>query len=129
MTLGGTSVLLVDDDEDTLEILTFLIVEQGGTVRSATSAEQALQKLDTWAPDVIVIDIAMPGMDGYQLLAAIKKITRLVETPTIALTAQGLSEHRRRCLEAGFTEHVAKPYHADALLRLMASITRKKDGG
>jgi CheY-like chemotaxis protein len=122
MVLEGTSVLVVDDDEDTLEILSFLIGEQGGTVRSAVDAAQALEKLAMWTPDIVVLDISMPGMDGYGLLAAIRRIDRLADTPAIALTAHVFGEDRRRCLEAGFAAHVSKPCDTNKLLSVVASL-------
>jgi CheY-like chemotaxis protein len=128
MTLEGTSVLLVDDDEDTLEILSFLIGQQGGTVRSAANAKDALEKLAAWTPDVILLDISMPGVDGYDLLASIKKIARLADTPAVALTAHAFSEDRRRCIEAGFAVHVSKPYHADAVLGLVELLAKRGNG-
>ena len=71
--LNGTSVLIVDNDVDSLDIVELIIAEQGGTVRSATSGREVLEVLRTWRPDIILLDISMPEMDGYDLLAAIRR--------------------------------------------------------
>jgi two-component system sensor histidine kinase/response regulator len=129
MGLEGTSILLVDDDEDTLEILTFLLVEQGATVHSANNGTHALEKLGTWTPEVILLDIAMPGIDGSSSLRPSRRSTASQNIPIVALTAHALAEDRHRCIDAWFTVHVSKPYHVDALLGLLALLSKKSRSG
>lgn len=70
--LDGITVLVADDDPDNLEIVRFLVGQEGGTVRGAKNAREALELLLTFTPDVLVLDISMPDIDGYELLATIR---------------------------------------------------------
>ena len=124
--LAGTTVLLADDDPDSAEVLAYLIGEHGGTVRSVGTAREALEVLLTCTPDVLLLDIAMPEIDGFELLATIRSIGRLREIPAIAVTAHAYERDRVRCLEAGFAEHVAKPFEAERLLGLIAELAASK---
>ena len=124
--LEGTAVLVADDDADNREILQYLIGQQGGTVRSAGSARAALEMLLTWTPDVLVLDISMPDIDGYQLLQTIRGVDRLRSVPAVAVTAHAYERDKLRCIEAGFVEHVPKPYDPGALIEILASIAVHK---
>jgi CheY-like chemotaxis protein len=124
--LDGTGVLVADDDADNLEILQYLIGRQGGTVRSAGSARDALEMLLTWTPDLLVLDISMPDIDGYELLQTIRGVARLRSVPAVAVTAHAYEQDKRRCLEAGFVEHVPKPYDPESLIDLLAGLALSK---
>jgi CheY-like chemotaxis protein len=124
--LAGMTLLLADDDPDSLEVLTYLIRQEGGTVRTADSAREALEVLLTWTPDVLLLDIAMPEIDGFALLATIRGVERLRDVPAVAVTAHAYERDRERCIEAGFAEHVPKPYDAERLLGLIADLAAKK---
>jgi CheY-like chemotaxis protein len=91
-------------------------------VETASSATDALERLERVAPDVLLIDIAMPDMDGYALLQAIRQTrTRAAQVPAIAFTAYVREEDKRVALGAGFQGHLGKPVDADTLLRAVAS--------
>jgi CheY-like chemotaxis protein len=127
--LNGTAVLAADDDADSLEVLQYLIGQEGGTVRAASSAKEALEVLLTWTPDVLLLDISMPDMDGYQLLAMIRGMARLRDVPAVAVTAHAYDRDKRRCAEAGFVRHLAKPYEAADLLDMVAELATKRSPG
>jgi len=124
--LDGTAVLIADDDADNREILQYLIGQQGGTVRSAATAHDALEMLDTWTPDLMVLDISMPDIDGYQLLQTIRGVARLRTVPAVAVTAHAFERDKLRCIEAGFVKHVPKPYDPTVLIELLAGLAIQK---
>lgn len=116
--LIGRRVLVVDDDPDTLKMLTVMLGDRKADVQAAASAAEALDILTWYRPHVLVLDLAMPGEDGYSL---IKRIRRDEEglggaIPAVALTAQVRVEDRARALSAGFNMFVPKPVEADELI-------------
>jgi CheY-like chemotaxis protein len=124
--LDELRILVVDDDPDSNEMLQTLFASCGAEVRVAASARQALEILDRWRPDVLVSDIGMPDVDGFELLAAIRQRPRERggETPAIALTAFARTEDRIRVLEAGFQMHVPKPVDPSELTAVVQTVVR-----
>ena len=126
--LAGTVVLVADDHSDRLEILTYLVSAEGGIVRSARTAREVLELLLTLTPDLMLLDISMPDIDGYELLATIRGIDRLRDVPAVAVTAHAYQDDKRRCAEAGFAEHIGKPYDPGALMDVVARLVVPKSG-
>jgi len=122
--LGGVKLLLVDDDRDTLQILTVLLREQQANVEAAVSVAEALEVLQWYQPDVIVSDLAMPDADGYELIQKIRIKESLGEkqTPAVALTAYVRVEDRARALSAGFNMFVPKPVEPNELINAIANL-------
>lgn len=118
--IRDVKVLLVEDDPDGREMVAHLLTEQGGQVRAVGSAEAALQALSEGAFDVMVSDIGMPDVDGYQLLERIRAAGNPI--PAIALTAFARLEDRDRALEAGYAAHLSKPVEPPALIAALAVI-------
>jgi CheY-like chemotaxis protein len=125
--LHGVRMLVVDDDHDTCETIGAVLVAEGAEVRTCLSSASALALLDTWLPDVLVSDIAMPGEDGYVLMRKIR--ARKAEAGggmlAVALTAYGGNEDRLRALSAGFQLHVGKPVEPDRLVAIVASVVKQ----
>jgi PAS domain S-box-containing protein len=120
--LDGVRVLLVDDEPDSNEAMRVLLDHCGAEVRVAGSAAHAYEILSRWKPDVLVTDIAMPGEDGYSLLARIRSgLDGLAEIPAIGLTAFASPDDRARVLAAGFRLHLAKPVDPRELTAAIAS--------
>jgi signal transduction histidine kinase/CheY-like chemotaxis protein len=123
--LNGLQVLTVDDDDDTLELLSMILEEEGAEVTAVSSVKKALQVLETLKPDILISDIGMPDADGYDLIRQI----RLNETlkgemlPAIALTAYGRSEDEKWALAAGFQLYLAKPVEPMILVEAIANLT------
>jgi CheY-like chemotaxis protein len=121
----GLRALVVDDDEDTCEIVGAVLEQAGAEVRTCLSASQALAAMDAWVPDILVSDIAMPDEDGYALIKQVR--ARTMEegggVPAVALTAYGRSEDRMKALSAGFQVHVGKPIEPRQLVNVVASVT------
>jgi PAS domain S-box-containing protein len=122
--LSGITVLVVDDQEDARELIRRVLEECDATVRTAENADEALAAVERERPHVLVTDIGMPGVDGYELLRRVRKIgpQRGGALPAIALTAFARSEDRTRALRAGFLVHVAKPVEPSELVATVASV-------
>jgi CheY-like chemotaxis protein len=122
--LSGITVLVVDDQEDARELIRRVLEECDATVRTAESADEALAVVEREQPNVLVTDIGMPGVDGYELLRRVRKMgpQRGGALPAIALTAFARSEDRTRALRAGFLVHVAKPVEPSELVATVASV-------
>lgn len=104
-----TKILVVDDDPDTRDLLQFMLEDNGATIAVASSAQEALSMFEQIAPDLIISDVGMPGMSGYDLIQHIRTLPHGGTTPAIALTAYARDEDRDRALEAGFNDYLTKP--------------------
>lgn len=107
--LQGVKVLVVDDEEDSVEILKRVLARSGAEVCTATSMQEALEQFTQFGPDVVLSDIGMPHHDGYELIARLRALAGGRSVPAVALTALARGEDRTRALRAGFQMHVAKP--------------------
>jgi len=123
--LDDVQVLLVDDDPDTLQVLTLSLSESNARVQTASSVAEALEMLEWFEPDVLVSDLAMPGEDGYSLISKLRAIEaeKGKHTPAVALTAYVRIEDRTRALSAGFNMFVPKPIQPNELITVIASLT------
>jgi signal transduction histidine kinase len=119
----NVSVLVVDDSEETVELLQMFFERRGYDVLSAGSAAEALRRAGERLPGLIISDISMPGTDGYSLLAELRRMPGLERVPAIALTGHAMDEDRARALAAGFSVHVPKPVDPDELLRVVRKLT------
>ncbi len=116
----GERVLVVDDDVRNIFAITALLEEHGLEVIFAESGEEGLEKLRSHDVSVILMDIMMPGMDGYEAMRQIRALPEHADLPIIALTAKAMMGDREKCLDAGATDYVKKPVDGD----LLASILR-----
>ena len=118
--LEGRKVLVVDDDARNIFALTSLLEGHGVDVMSATNGRQAIDLIQN-TPDLsmVLMDIMMPEMDGYQTVAEIRKDPRFRTLPILALTAKAMKGDREKCLDAGASDYIAKPVNTDQLLSLM----------
>ena len=123
-TLAGLKVMIVDDETDTRNLIRRVLEDARATVSSASSAEEAMAMIEADRPDVLVSDIGMPDVDGYELLRRVRAlpVTDGMKIPSIALTAFARSEDRTRALLAGFLAHVAKPVQPSELIATVASV-------
>ncbi|WP_437639290.1 hybrid sensor histidine kinase/response regulator [Sorangium sp. So ce854] len=129
--LRDLNVLVVDDEEDTRELLVTMLEQCGAHVTAVGSTAEALLALRALQPDVLVSDIAMPGEDGYALIRKIRALPAKSggRTPAVALTAYARTEDRTRALRAGFTTHVPKPIEQAELLAVLANISGARGEG
>jgi PAS domain S-box-containing protein len=115
----GPKILVVDDNEDGAEVLTLALSYKGYDMRVAHDAPTALRIAAEFLPDVAVVDIGLPVMDGYELASNLRKIPGLEGLRLIALTGYGQESDRRKSQEAGFHRHLVKPADLDALEEAM----------
>jgi len=113
------SVLVVDDVQDVAEMIALLLKHAGYEVKTAASATAALQLAGERAFDLVISDIGMPEMNGYDLAGALRTLDMYQEVPIIAVTGYSEYDDRGRALQAGFTAHLTKPIDPVQLLDLM----------
>ena len=121
--LKGKSILIVDDSRDTLDMLTKLLTLEGARVESAGSGKEALQIAGERSFDLIISDISMPEMDGYQLLKEIRGLANGENLPALALTGYGRSHDINRAQAEGFADHLTKPIDINRFLRTVRRLT------
>ena len=120
--LEGLDVLIVEDQEDTLLLLSTIFRREGATVTTAESASEALQSAVMKRPHIIVSDIGMPETDGYQLLEQLRLLPGLSDVPAIAISGYASEEDRGRALAAGYLALVPKPVDIDVLFTLIQDL-------
>jgi PAS domain S-box-containing protein len=125
--LSGVHVLAVDDERDALSLVAEVLESAGARVTTASSADDALRALDAEVPDVIVADIGMPRVDGFQFIARVRRHRdpRVQVLPAAALTAYARSDDRMKALRAGFHIHLAKPIDPAELVTTIAALAKR----
>jgi signal transduction histidine kinase/ActR/RegA family two-component response regulator len=123
--LNGVRIVIVDDEGDGREMIARMLESRGATVVPAASADEALTRLDGVAADVLISDIGMPRVDGYELMRRVRRSSsgRLRDIPSIALTAFARPEDAAKARAAGFWRHLAKPVEPGALFACVAELT------
>ena len=120
--LKGTKVLVVDDDLDSVAIVTRTLERNGAEVCATRSMEEALEAFARFSPDIILSDIGMPKHDGYELMSRLRALPNGQRVPAVALTALARSEDRTRALRAGFQMHLPKPVDFDELIAVVQNL-------
>ena len=116
-------ILVVDDDNKIRNLLKDYLSENNFVVTTAEDAEQAKLKLEYFKFDVLILDVMMPGQNGYELT---KEIKRKIKVPIILLTAKGEVENRIKGLELGADDYIGKPFEPKELLLRIKNITKNK---
>jgi PAS domain S-box-containing protein len=126
VSLNGRNILLVDDDEDSREFISFVLTAEGATVTAASSATEALEILQKSSPDILISDIGMPEMDGYMLMKHIRSLTaeKGGTIPAIAVTAYAGDSNQKLALDAGFQMHISKPVEPTELIKVTTNLIR-----
>lgn len=120
--LGGLTILVVEDEPETLELVSMILRDAGAEIVSASHAEAAMDLLETSRPHVMVSDLNLPGADGCALVERVReRFGRQV--PAIALSASKTLGDAKRALDAGFDVHVAKPISSDELVEAVRALT------
>jgi len=122
--IGGASILLVDDAEEVVLVFQSLLEMEGAYVLVATNAPAALAVLQEHDVDVVISDISMPGMDGYQFLEAVRKLPRAAHVPAIALSGLVREKDIARALQAGFSAHLSKPVSIPKLMNVLQQLLK-----
>ncbi len=121
----GLRVLIVEDNIDSAETLAELLEIWGHAVRFVHHGQAALEEAREFHPDAVILDIGLPGLDGYQVTRELRRDPSLAATRVIALTGYGLHQDREKALSAGFDIHLTKPVNPERLRALLASLDGK----
>jgi CheY-like chemotaxis protein len=113
-------VLIVDDNEDAANSLALVLKLGGHETASVYSAADALARATAFKPDVVLLDIGLPGMDGYEVAQKMRELPGLRDVRLVAVTGYGRSDDRLRAREAGFDDHLTKPVELAMLDRALA---------
>jgi CheY-like chemotaxis protein len=119
--LDGIKVLFAEDDRDTREMLCQYLQQKGARILGASAALQVLAAVDTWQPHIVISDLSMPGLDGYELVRRLR--ARDARIPAVAVTAHTSPDDRKRTHEAGFQEHLGKPIDLEQLISVIRRLT------
>ena len=121
-TPGNFKILLVDDEPNILVPLEFLMTQQGYTVEKATNGQEALSKMTVFRPDLVILDVMMPGIDGFEVARRIRQNENLDNTRIIFLTAKGSQADRRQGYSMGGEVYISKPFDNDELVNTVSEV-------
>jgi chemosensory pili system protein ChpA (sensor histidine kinase/response regulator) len=123
-------VLIVDDSPSVRRVLTTLVRNTGWTPYAAKDGLEALEMIHASVarPDVVLLDIEMPRMDGYELTASLRAMAQHRHTPVVMLTSRAGEKHRKRAFEVGATEYMVKPYQDEELLSVVRRVVHQARG-
>jgi two-component system cell cycle response regulator DivK len=124
--MDGKKILLVEDNPVNRRLAEFLLRSQGYHVRAATSALEAFQILEKEHPDLIVMDIQLPGMDGLEAARKLKEQPRTADIPVVAVTSYAMKGDREKALAAGCVGYVTKPIDKNTFIQEVATHIRAK---
>ena len=112
-------ILLVEDNDDSREVIRFELENLGYEVAEATNGGEALKAAIKRPPDLVLMDLSMPEVDGFEAIAALRAVTPLVQLPIVAITAYPQSYWRDKAEDAGFADYVQKPVSVDQLSEVL----------
>jgi len=115
-------VLVVDDNEDAAELLGFMLEQEGFEAVIVKDGPAALESAGAVLPNVVILDIGLPGMNGYEVAMRLRQDKRLSDVAIIALSGFGSPEDKRRALDAGFDLHLTKPVFAEDLRQALGAV-------
>ncbi len=124
--MAKQKILAVDDEEDILELLRFNLTKEGFSVTGASSGEEALKSALSHKPDLILLDLLLPGMDGLEVARRLKKEEPTKEIPIIMVTAKGEEADIVTGLEVGAEDYITKPFSRKVLIARVRAVLRRK---
>ena len=125
--VANSTVLLVDDDADTQYAVRYILEEVGYTVFISNDGNEAVQQAESIVPSLILMDMMMPGMDGYEATARLKQMTKLKDIPIVAMTAKAMKGDRQKVIEAGCDDYLAKPFLSKDILNIVETWIVKRN--
>lgn len=124
--MSTAHVLIIEDDLDNLEMVQFLLQRAGYATLTAQNGTEGLQLAQNQLPELILLDMTIPGLDGWKLAAALKADESTRRIPIIALTAHTLPGDRKRALDAGCDGYISKPLNVETFLEDVAAFLSRK---
>lgn len=121
---GQRTILVVDDFDDTRLLLRTWLERKGFRVLEAENGNQAVEEAESGAPDLIIMDVEMPELDGLAATRAIRRVKELAGVPVVAVSAYGAEQFRGAALAAGCDEYVSTPFEPDELEKLIRSLVK-----
>ena len=119
------TILVVDDDLDTLTLIGLTLQRRGFAVMKAQSGPEALEKLHTDLPDLMIVDVMMPHMDGYEVCRTVKGDPRTAHLPVVMLTAKAQTASQLEGFRAGAVDYITKPVHPQDLVARIAAVLER----
>ena len=116
-------ILVVDDDQHIAELISLYLMKDGYDTQEVYDGKKALEAVTTYEPDLILLDLMLPGMDGYQVCAEVRKTSKV---PIIMLTAKGETFDKVLGLELGADDYIVKPFDAKELVARVKAVVQKK---
>ncbi len=123
------TILIIEDNEQNRYLLTFLLERNGYAVVSALDGMRGIEAAQTCNPDLILLDIQLPTMDGYSVARALRKLHSLQQTPIVAVTSYAMPGDREKALESGCTGYIEKPINPETFVAEMELALRKPGEG
>lgn len=120
--MNNWQVLVIEDEYDSMEVVQGLLEHRGIPSVGVSSGEDALTALDSFQPTLIIVDLALPGLNGWELLTRFKADSRVRDVPCVAMTAYHTAELAEQAIEAGFNAYFAKPLDATSFVRELENI-------
>ena len=117
-------VIVVDDDKEIQEIVTFVLNRNGFEVAVASNGQQLQRLLATQVPDLIILDVMMPGQNGYEIFSALRSDLRTQQVPVIIMTAHAEDIYERISVDLGAAVHITKPFHPLDLVEKIRTLLR-----
>ena len=127
LSMEGLRVLIVEDEADTREMLMMMFTQNHALAKSVRSASEALELMEKWVPDILLSDIGMPDMDGYELIRKVRALgpEEGGQVPAVAITAYAKPEDQDRAIQEGFSVHLPKPIEPVQLASIVQNLTEK----
>lgn len=125
LTMARETILVVDDEEDILELVRYNLAREGYTIRLATSGEQALRMIRQEMPDVVLLDLMLPSIDGLEVCKRIKTDPETADLPVVMLTAKGAEADVVAGLELGASDYITKPFSPRVLTARVRAVLRR----
>jgi CheY-like chemotaxis protein len=126
--VSGEPILVVDDNAINLKLVRVVLVGAGFDVRAVQDAEEAIALLDSYTPRLILMDLQLPGMDGYELTRRLKADARTAEIVIVAVTSYAMKGDEQRAFDAGCDGYVSKPIDTEALPRIVEAHLSRNNG-
>jgi two-component system, OmpR family, response regulator len=118
-------VLVVDDNDDAADLLSLMLEQAEYATNKACDGPSALAAVEAWTPDVVILDIGLPGMSGYDVARELRRSSSRERLELIALTGWGSLEDKQRAMDAGFDVHLTKPVDAEKLYGALAQLEQR----